>query len=151
MLGRLRFLAYMPNWRRRARLLIDWSTARLFRADVTELDLGRSQAVAKMRFSPGDEIVREGELGNYFYMVTDGEVEVVENSNGQGTVVRKIGPGGYFGEIALSRGIRRTASVRATKETSVLALHRRDFVTLSSTLPLLGSSAEQVSQPSEKA
>lgn len=150
LMGRLKFLGYMPNWQRKARLVIDWTTAHLFRMDVTELDLGRSQAVSKMRFSPGDEIVREGELGNYFYVVSDGEVEVIEHTDGEGKVVRKIGPGGYFGEIALRQGIRRTASVRAVKETSVLALHRRDFVTLSSTLPMLVSASPQTAGPPEK-
>src|SRR5438270_6092567 len=46
--GRLTFLRYMPNWRRRIRLLIDWTTAGFLGRDVTQMQVARSQAVLRM-------------------------------------------------------------------------------------------------------
>ena len=133
--GRLTFLRYMPNWRRRARLLIDWTTAGLFGQDVTQMQVARSQAIARMRFAPGDEIIRQGELGSHFYVITAGEVEVVDGADGPERRLRRLGPGDHFGELALSAGIRRTASVRALTETTVIAIYRRDFGVMAGRLP----------------
>jgi NADH:ubiquinone reductase (H+-translocating) len=143
LLGRLTFLRYMPNWRRRGRLMLDWMTAGLFGQDVAELQVSRSQAVSRMRFLPGDEIVRQGELGNYFYVITEGEVEVVEGANGQEHPLRRLGPGDHFGELAMSAGIRRTATVRAVTETTVIAMDRRDFGAVSQSMPAFRAQFER--------
>ena len=59
----------------------------------------------------GTPVFGQGEVGNRFYVIEDGAAEVV----GDGRVVATLGPGEGFGEIALLRRTRRTASVVATK------------------------------------
>ena len=144
--GRLLFLSYMPNWRRRGRLLLDWVTSGLFGRDVTELQMDRSSGLSRMRFKAGDEIVRAGELGNRFYVITDGEVEIIDRHD-RARVLRRLGAGEHFGEIALSQGVRRTASVRAAKDTGVIAMDGRDFRLLSETVPTLRAEWRPVSLP----
>jgi MFS family permease len=73
---------------------------------------------------PGAVVVREGEPGNRFYVIADGEVDVTRD----GQPVAKLGPGTYFGEIALLRDVPRTATVRATTPTTLLVLERADFL-----------------------
>jgi NADH dehydrogenase len=133
--GRLTFLRYMPNWRRRLRLLIDWGMAGFLSRDVTQMQVARSQAVLRMRFSAGDEIVRQGELGNAFYVVTEGSVEVLDRAAGEERPIRRLQPGDHFGELALSAGIRRTATVRALTDTTVIAIDRRDFGAIAQGMP----------------
>ena len=80
---------------------------------------------------------REGDRGDWLYVVTDGEVEVVRENGGGPMTVGRIGPGECFGEIALVSDRPRTATVRAVKPTNVLAVDREAFQALFATLPPL--------------
>jgi predicted MFS family arabinose efflux permease len=77
-----------------------------------------------VRVEAGREVFRQGELGDRFYIVAEGEAEIVSD----GRVVAVTGSGGYFGEIALLRDVPRTATVRAKSELRLLALERDDFI-----------------------
>jgi cytochrome P450/CRP-like cAMP-binding protein len=92
--------------------------------------LGRVTARARtLSFEPGDVIIRQGERADRFYMLTDGEVEVVVGADGPAPrVVARLGRGEYFGEIGLLQNIRRTATVRAALPVTALALDRETFL-----------------------
>lgn len=75
-------------------------------------------------FGPDREIIREGDPGDRFYVIDRGEVSVVRG----GEMIRREGPGGYFGEIALLRNVPRTATVRAEGEVELYALGREQFL-----------------------
>jgi CRP-like cAMP-binding protein/predicted MFS family arabinose efflux permease len=83
-----------------------------------------AHALVPVRVEAGREVFREGELGDRFYIVADGEVEVVQD----GEVVNLTGPGGFFGEISLLRDVPRTATVRAKTEVELRALERDEFI-----------------------
>ena len=85
---------------------------------------GLAGAMTPMRVEAGREIVREGEAGDRFYVISSGQVEVVRD----GQVVNEEGPGEYFGEIALLRDVPRTATVRAKTDVELRALERDDFI-----------------------
>lgn len=80
-----------------------------------------------VRFKPGDVIVREGDLADYFYVVSKGEVEVVREHDGVEQVVSRLGEGEFFGELGLLNGGKRTATVRASTPVEVMRLNRQTF------------------------
>ena len=133
--SRVRFLGYLQTWRRRLGLLLHWSGTAFFRDDISPLPLGRTGALVPMRFAANDVIVREGEGARRFYVITSGEVEVLQTANGKETLLRRIGPGGTFGELGLMEGGHRTATVRALTDTSVLSIDASDFKLLMQHLP----------------
>jgi MFS family permease len=79
--------------------------------------------LTKIDVPAGDVVVQAGEAGDRFYVVADGELEIV---NG---VQQRAGRGDFFGEIALLRDVPRTATVRATAPSQLYALEREDFLT----------------------
>jgi len=75
-------------------------------------------------FSPGTTIVREGEPGDAAYIVVHGECDVFKRSGERSVHLRRIGPGEVFGETAILTSGRRSASVVAVDEVTVLVVTR---------------------------
>jgi cAMP-dependent protein kinase regulator len=73
--------------------------------------------------APGQELIREGDVGDAFYTIGAGQAEVIQ----RGTTIRSIGPGGYFGELALLRHGPRSATVRARTPVRAFRLDRDGF------------------------
>jgi MFS family permease len=69
-------------------------------------------------------VVSRGEAGNHFYVIATGQA-AVELDDG---TRRELGPGDFFGEIALLRDVPRTATVRALEPLQLYALERDEFI-----------------------
>ena len=86
-------------------------------------------------YEAGATLCVEGELGDSFFLVVSGKVDV---THGQAKLIG-LGPGDYAGEIALAREGPRTASLTARKRTQVLILTRARFLELIRRRPRLGA------------
>lgn len=73
---------------------------------------------------PGGVVVREGDPGDRFYIVTEGRAGVTA----LGRPARDLEPGAGFGEIALLRNVPRTATVQALEPTRLIAVNRESFL-----------------------
>ncbi len=72
----------------------------------------------------GQQVFGQGDEGDRYFVIESGEVEVV----GDGAVVATLGPGEGFGEIALLRRVRRTATARARSDVRLQALSCDHFL-----------------------
>jgi predicted MFS family arabinose efflux permease len=81
-------------------------------------------SLAPVAVRAGSPVFRAGDRGDRFYVIADGEVEVALD----GRAPQALGPGGWFGEIALLRDVPRTATVTALADSHLLALDREEFV-----------------------
>jgi MFS family permease len=72
----------------------------------------------------GEEIFSRGDPGDRFYVIRDGVVSVEPDAGPPVT----LGPGAYFGEIALLRDVPRTATVSADTDVELYVLERDDFI-----------------------
>lgn len=82
----------------------------------------------ELKFKPGQTIVHEGELGDLFYIITEGEVQVtIRDADGTDVVLHDLRPGGFFGELSMLTSEPRSARVRAVENVTVLALERDEF------------------------
>lgn len=80
-------------------------------------------ALVPMSVSAGDAVIRANDSGEHFYIVVDGEFEILA-----GDARLAAHAGDHFGEIALLRDVPRTATVKALVDSQVYALERADFL-----------------------
>lgn len=90
-----------------------------------------ARAMDEVSVSPGKDIVTQGTLGHEFYLILDGRASVSRD----GTTVAELGPGQYFGEMALLDGAPRNATVTASEPTDLLVLGQREFAAVLDTSP----------------
>jgi CRP/FNR family cyclic AMP-dependent transcriptional regulator len=109
--------------------------------DLPRKTLERLHRIAvERKFPAGNMIVEEGDAAAGFFLITDGEVEVTRG----GTRLTTLGKNDFFGEMALLDGHPRSASVRALRDTSTLAMTRWDFTSEVETSPEMALEIIQV-------
>lgn len=89
------------------------------------------------KFGPGQVIFREGDPGRHVYVIKSGTVEVLTRRAGSETptVIKRLGPGEHFGEMALLRNAPRTATIRAVTDVEVFRMSPNNFALLYTNLP----------------
>lgn len=99
-------------------------------AQLTEMELSTlADSLAEENFNDGDTVFRQGDDGDYFYIVKEGTALCSQrDAAGQSKIVATLHTGDYFGEIALLTAKPRQASVAAQGRLQVLSLDRATFV-----------------------
>ena len=146
LLVRIVFFLVVPSWRCRLGLMADWTSAIALPPDVSRMKIARTDLIVPLRFPAGQEIIRQGEPGSRFYIVNSGKVQVIRRVGTDEQVLATLGPGRYFGEVALLHGSERTATVRAVEDTTVLSIARKDFTVLVQNLPILEQAMSETSR-----
>jgi len=139
------YLMKMPGWGRRLKVASAWTLDLILPPELVELRFGRSQGLTQEHFEPGQDVFRQGDLGDRLYIVLSGEAEVRRTDVGGEAVLARLGPGQCFGEMALVNMATRNASVRCLTPMDVLSLPKKDFAVLAANLPDLRRSFERLS------
>lgn len=80
-----------------------------------------------IQIMPLQNVITEGEEGDFFYVVKEGDFEVIKEVDGVYKVVAKLGRGDSFGEDALISDEKRNATVKAATAGTLMRLSKRDF------------------------
>lgn len=140
------YLMKLPGWDRKVRVGLDWGLDLIFPRELSTISVDRTQVVNQAHFESGDFIFRQGDVGDQFYVIVSGHVEIfTELPNGQEARLAQLGQGEYFGEAALLTGRRRNASVRATSPVDLLCLGRDEFNNLAGSWLKFSESVQSLS------
>jgi CRP-like cAMP-binding protein len=99
-------------------------------------DEERAEIAAKLEernANVGDHLSTEGGPGYFFFVIDSGSATVTRD----GAVLAQFGPGDFFGEAAIFKTRRRTATVTVTSPTKLFAMFGADFAKLVSEIPML--------------
>ncbi|MFO0977068.1 MAG: FAD-dependent oxidoreductase [Planctomycetaceae bacterium] len=141
----------LPGFERKLKVGLSWLLDLLVPPESVQLKTAESEGMRELHFEPGETIFQKGDLADCLYIVLSGQAEVVgeqpANEESEGPPAKRLallGPGEYFGEIALMHGRTRSATVRCISSMDVLALSQKHFQALVTHLPDVRKSFETV-------
>ena len=101
-----------------------------------------SQQTDELDVPAGKVLAREGEIGHEFFVIQDGTAEVTRD----GQRVGELGPGDFFGEMALLGEDVRTATVTATSPMTIIVMTRSSFRALDRSQPQVHAAVQDAIQ-----
>lgn len=122
-------------------------------SSLNKKELGLIEKAADLvKIKPGTEIVTEGKIGHEFYLILSGEASVKRGRR----KVATLGPGNYFGEMALLDRGPRSATIVADTDMELFVISQREFMAVLDRIPqvahkLLVSMAARLREADSKA
>jgi NADH dehydrogenase len=139
-LWRTIYLMKLPGFGRRLKVAASWTFDLFLPHELVQFRFANSQLLLREHFEPGQEVFREGDLGDRIYAILEGEAEVVVRDQ----VVARLGAGELFGEMALLDHTTRNATIRCARPLSVWSLPKKELELLAQGMPELQRSLEQI-------
>ena len=98
-------------------------------SELSDDDITSLAHLASRKRYPKDTVVFfENEEGDFFFTILEGRIKVtILGDDGREVILSMLGPGDFFGEMALLDNEPRSATAIAVEESELLSLHRNDF------------------------
>ena len=97
------------------------------------------------QYAVGESIVRQGEEGDSFFVITSGGVEVSgSDETGASVILAQLGGGDFFGEMSLLTGERRSATVKALEDTMTIVVDKANFAQVITANPSIAQSLSEI-------
>jgi NADH dehydrogenase len=142
------YLMKLPSVSQQARVGLEWCLDLVFPRTLAHIKADRTKRVGRAYYAAGDVVIRQGDMAIDFYVIEEGEAEVVkkrEDGNGEETIAI-LGRGDFFGEGALISSRPRAATVRARTDVEVVVLGRGIFTQISTALAPLRDAVAKAAQ-----
>jgi CRP/FNR family cyclic AMP-dependent transcriptional regulator len=109
-------------------------------ADLSDEERAAVASAAEERIvEAGTNLSREAGSGYFFFVICEGNADVVRD----GKTIAQLGPGDFFGELAILKTRRRTATVTATSPMTLAVIFGADFAKLTSEIPVLTARVDE--------
>lgn len=93
-------------------------------------------------YTRGEVVFQQGDPGSALFVIEHGQVKIrIASPDGKEVILALLGPGDFFGELALLDGEPRSADAVAIEASELLALYREDFLRCVRDEPQLGTNA----------
>ncbi len=143
-LWRTIYVMKLPGWGRRLKVAASWTFDLFLPPELVLFRFGSGPGMVREHFEPGQEVFRQGDLGDRVYAIISGTAEVLVGQEGSEQSIARLGPGEFFGEMALLDKKRRTATVRCVAPMDTFCLPKREFEMLGAAMPEFRLGLERV-------
>ena len=143
MMWRMIYWIKLPGMSRKVKVALTWMLDTMIPIEAVQIKTAVSQGIAQLHFETDEIIFHEGDVGDYLYIIVNGEVEVYQEKGGKKNTVANLGKGEYFGEMAPLNQRSRLATVKCLSPVDVLALKKSDFGILISNFQQLRKDFEE--------
>jgi NADH dehydrogenase len=134
----------LPGASRKIRVAVSWLSDMVLPSHPVQLNLGGGRGATQAHYEPGEVVFEEGDTGDSLLMILSGQVEVIKRVGTEQQQIRLLGPGEYFGEMALLGRQPRSATTRALSALDLLVLPASDFAALAGSLDEFRGQFEQI-------
>jgi len=116
-----------------------------FFSSLSTTDIEKIRQIGTVRkFAKNDLVFAQGDVGDCFYIIDQGKVRVHCEVDGHDKFLCELGSGDYFGELGVLNQDKRSASVTALEDSTLLCLDKNNFIDLTKTHPVLGKRINDV-------
>lgn len=137
-------LRYVPSMDRKLRMLFDWFMSWVGGRDIVNFQPEAAGGFEREVYEPGQDIVRQGQVGRRLFLIRKGEAQVFREEDGTEELLADLGPGDHFGEISVFEEKRRTATVRARTRVHVLSLGSEETLALADSVSSFGDAVRRL-------
>ncbi|MFZ1926358.1 MAG: FAD-dependent oxidoreductase [Solirubrobacteraceae bacterium] len=136
----------LPGAGRKTRVAISWLSDMVLASHPVQLNLGSARGATQAHYEADETVFEEGDAGDSLLMILSGQVEVIKRVGSELQQIRTLGPGEYFGEMALLGRRPRSATTRALTALDLLVLPGSDFTALANSLGEFRGEFEQIAR-----
>ena len=140
------YWAKLPGASRKTKVALSWLSDLALPSQPVQLNLGGGRGATQAHYEPGEVVFEEGDTGDSLFMILSGEVEVSQRVGGETQHIGTLGPGEYFGEMALLGAGVRSASTRAATALDLLVLPGSDFAALAESMSEFRGQFERIAR-----
>ncbi len=128
------YLFKLPSIGQTIRVAVGWTFDLFFPPQLTSVRIDQTKRIGNAHYSAGDFVFRAGEPATDFYVVEEGEVEILSNEGGQEQVIALLGKGDFFGESSLMSRKAHRHSCRVRSDSEIMVMGKNVFSDISANL-----------------
>ena len=121
----------MPGFSRKLKVLFTWLLDLFIPSEPVVLNVNSRKSMHHLHYKASEMVFDQGDLADYLYIILKGRVAVVKKTEGQKEkIIAELTAGNFFGEIALTKDITRTAKVVCLESTDLIAIPKEEFLVM---------------------
>ncbi len=121
----------MPGISRKLKVLFTWILDLFIPTEPVVLNVNSSKMMHHLHFKASEMVFDQGDLADYLYIILKGRVAIIKKGpEKKERVVAELSEGNFFGEIALTKEITRTAKVVCLEPTDLIAIPKEEFLVM---------------------
>lgn len=121
----------MPGISRKLKVLFTWLLDLFIPTEPVVLNVHSKKMMHHLHFKASEMVFDQGDLADYLYIILKGRVAIIKKFDRDGEkILKELGVGNFFGEIALTKDITRTAKVVCMEPTDLIAIPKEEFLVM---------------------